>query len=570
MTIIVTALIALFCVICACSVSKVHLLPDNSVGGAVGGSFYATWIGVAIFVLAVNVLFAIFAWPFWILAIILGLLFVAQIFLSQNLDMAKMIAWLATPFAVTMGLLLLHALPAGAGGLMVGKCIFWPALAIIAFFLCGALRHVRPIGAGLIIVTVVVILLALASVIAYGANSGWFHRVSEAQMDIVESDLTVDLDDVSDYYADVSWEFLDNQMPNRDKERVAATGYSNAVSFPFESTDKDEAYLEIREEILRSPVYGDMVAQALATITLSSEKKLTELNPWLAEFLEKNDAAFALSEDTKVRGNEIWLTLRDGEGDTIFVTAEYREYATRICILLDRLVNKGFISDKTSVANYALNDTSYGSSRRTYASAIQESKPALILQYIRKEDDGAEVTIGFNQIDKRIEIFKEDKSVEPTNPTDPTPTTTTDPDPTPVTPDPTPVKPDPTPTPTPTPTPDPTPTTKKDPSKSSGNTGNAEKGGVVEDGVDDSGPGPYEPASSVKEPDNKTIITQPETKQEETTTESNVTVDNGTPPATDPIPVQDSSYGNGAVENNGGTNGQDNEENVHEAIDSPF
>lgn len=318
----------------------------------------------------------------------------------------------------------------------------------------------------------------------------------DASSSYIEEDLKVELDSTKDYYPDVSWEFLDYQMVNQDSARVKASGLSDAVSFPFitkkspnldspsESTyDYTYMFSQVLEEILRSPVYCDMVIRGMKDIKLSTGKTIGDLNPWMAEFVQKTDNFMKIDQNTHPRGMECWVTLRSGEGNKVFVSEEFRVYAIRTCLLLRRLVPTSVETWK-STSNYVLNYTATNSNRRTELASYQENRESLILCYVRK-DAYADFSIGFNLADKRFEYFKdkgatgEDPYIPPVTPTPtpvPTPTPTPVPTNPPVNPTPVPTNPPVNPTPVPTPVPTEQPGTKN-PEAGSYPQGHAPEGG---------------------------------------------------------------------------------------------
>ena len=261
----------------------------------------------------------------------------------------------------------------------------------------------------------------------------------------INANLRVNLNDLATRsFEEFSEILLEYSMPWMAEERVGLAGFSDAVSFPFASAQKDEEgnydlsamFHELEEEIMRNPVHGDMVMRGLRDIKLSTGKTIGELNPWLVEFIDKMDKAMLVpSASQEARGVEIWLTYKEGEEGKVFVTKEYREYAAMTCILLERLVKTG-VEARDSSENWVLNYTAEGALTRTAKADYQENKAALILTYLRKNDT-PEFTIGFNLLDKRLERFEPQK---------PKPTPTTPPAPAPTDPPPKPTDPPPTPT----------------------------------------------------------------------------------------------------------------------------
>lgn len=344
--------------------------------------------------------------------------------------------------------------------------------------------------------------------------------LTEEELKAAKADLTVDLDAevLQAAFPNVSREFLYSSMPVNNEDRVAAAGFSSALTFPFSgASQKDgQSYsdetvrtwweTELTEELLRNPVYGATVARALSESKFSDGSTLLDLNPWLGEFVQKYDAAF--QGDGK--GNGYFLTKETADGP-ILVSDEYRRYAVGVRWLLDRFVVKG-VSKLYAEKHWGLQAANDLQPSRVKAEAFEEpeDRDALVVSFLTKSGKNV-LIIGFNVHDKRPEIpgvrprpvpeespqetpqetkpapTKPGKDPEPTTTTpettkpaptrpgrDPEPTTTPettkphrDPDPTrPTTPKetkpepttPAPTKPEPT-TPTPT-TPAPTPETK--------------------------------------------------------------------------------------------------------------
>lgn len=385
---------------------------------------------------------------------------------------------------------------------------------------------------------IVMIVAVLAIIVALGFKFGWWTSAWDALFGdketetVTESDLSINLDDVSGYFKNVSWEFLDTQMANRDAERTKAAGFSDAVSFPFSSDNKDEMFKELEEEILRSPVYADMVIRGLKDIKVS-DKTIGELNPWMGDFLKKTDAAYVLGTDVHPRGIEIWLARSKEVTDTkIYVSKEFRNYAVYTCVLLERLENLG-VKEWESVKNYNLPFVALNSSRRTQLADYQESKKVLVLQYVNKKGDVL-FTIGFNIFDKRFEIVKppEKKTAEttgtpstpPVQPKGDTPKTPSEPT--------KPTKPD---------TPE-TTTPKKDTSKDPAvqQPPNVDGGKVKE--KDDKGPGTYQPEQPKKSTTGP-IYVAPETTQPATVDKTpETTTPETTAPAAEPAHKEKSEY----------------------------
>ena len=371
--------------------------------------------------------------------------------------------------------------------------------------------------------------------------------LTEEELRQVKADLTVDLDSemLQAAYPEVSREFLYSSMPSENKARVAAAGFSTALTFPFSgASQKDgQSYSdetvqkwwqqELTEELLRNPVYGAAVARALSESKFSDGSTLLDLNPWLGEFVQEYDAAF---QDGGL-GNGHFLTKEVADGP-ILVSDEYRKYAVGTRWLLDRFIIKG-VNKLYAEKHWGLQPANDLQPSRVKAEAFEEpeDRDALVASFLTKSGKNV-LIIGFNIHDKRPEIPgsrpkpvpeespqetpKETKPA-PTKPgRDPEPTTTTpettkpaptkphrDPEPTTTTPettkpaptrphrDPDPTRPTPEPTKPTTPetTPTPTPETKKERSKDSVNHG----GGRVGGGSTVIGTDSYEPNDPITE-----------------------------------------------------------------------
>ena len=378
------------------------------------------------------------------------------------------------------------------------------------------------------------IILVIMGGLTWAKNTYFAHNVKEAiasdslteeELNQAKADLTVDLDSeiLQAAFPNVSREFLRSSMPSENKARVAAAGFSSAITYPFSGASQkdDQSYsdevvkgwweTELTEELLRNPVYGVAVARALAESKFSDGSTLLELNPWLGEFVQKYDAAF---QDGGL-GNGYFLTKETADGP-ILVTEEYRKYAVGTRWLLDRFMVRG-VSRLYAEKHWGLRPANDLQPSRIKAEIFEEpeDRDALIVSFLTKSGKDV-LIIGFNVHDKRPEIpgkrpkpvpeetpqetpqettptpKKPGKDPEPTTPTpkkpkkphkDPEPTTPTPettPTPTPeTTPTPTPTKPNPEPTkPGPEPTkPTPTPETKKERSKDPVNNGGAKVGG---------------------------------------------------------------------------------------------
>ena len=271
-----------------------------------------------------------------------------------------------------------------------------------------------------ILVAMVVILVIMGG--AVWAKNTYFNSNKEAiasdslteeELKAAKADLTVDLDSevLNSAYPDVSREFLYSSMPSENEARVAAAGFSSALSYPFSgASQKDgQAYSsetvqgwwqsELTEELLRNPVYGAAVARALSESKFSDGSTLLDLNPWLGEFVQKYDAAF----QGDGRGNGYFLTKETADGP-ILVSDEYRRYAVGTRWLLDRFVIKG-VSKLYAEKHWGLQPANDLQPSRVKAEAFEEpeDRDALVVSFLTKSGKNA-LIIGFNVHDKRPEI----------------------------------------------------------------------------------------------------------------------------------------------------------------------
>ena len=399
-----------------------------------------------------------------------------------------------------------------------------------------------------ILATMAVVML-LVGIVAWAKNTYFTSSkeaiasdsLTEEELNAAKANLTVDLDSeiLQAAFPNVSREFLYSSMPNRNKDRVAAAGFSSALTYPFTGVIQQDGQsysdetvrmwweTELTEEILRNPVYGVAVARALSESKFSDGSTLLDLNPWLGEFVQKYDAAFQENGN----GNGYFLTKETADGP-ILVTEEYRKYAVGTRWLLDRFVVKG-VSRLYAEKHWGLRPANDLQPSRIKAEAFEEpeDRDALVASFLTKSGKDV-LIIGFNVHDKRPEIpGKRPKPVPEETPQetpqettpapkkpgkDPEPTTTPkrpkkphkDPEPTKPTPEPTkpttpettkptpePTKPTPEPTKPTTPETTPTPETRKERSKDPVNNG----GGRVGGGSTVIGTDAYEPNDPITE-----------------------------------------------------------------------
>lgn len=267
-----------------------------------------------------------------------------------------------------------------------------------------------------------------------------------------------------DKYSKISEKMLESSLTLHDQPRTEKTGFSDALTYGFKSDTDKGKFAELQEEILRNPIYGVTVANALRDKKIG-DKTLGDINPWMDTMCEKNAQ----------NGVAQWCDHRGDDERTFYVTAEYRRYAASLCTFLERLVSQG-VQERHTAENWCLNNTTENNKRAGVLSSKQYTMPALILAYVTKSQMGTNeglLIVGFNVHDKRPEFYGEEDTPElpnaPSNPEGGTPSNPSNPD----TPD-NPSNPD-----TPTPTTPETPTYNKDKSLSDNSGTN-----------DNQGPGP--------------------------------------------------------------------------------
>ena len=334
-----------------------------------------------------------------------------------------------------------------------------------------------------ILATMAVVML-LVGIVAWAKNTYFISNkeaiasdsLTEEELRQAKADLTVDLDSemLQAAYPEVSREFLYSSMPSENKARVAAAGFSTALTFPFSGASQkdDQSYsdevikgwwdTELTEELFRNEAYGIAMGQALSEVRFPDGSYLTDINPWLIEFNQKVNAAF---QDGGL-GNGYFLTKETADGP-ILVTDEYRRYAIGMRWLLDRFVVKG-VSKLYAEKHWGLQPANDLQPSRVKAEAFEEpeDRDALVVSFLTKSGKNV-LIIGFNVHDKRPEIpgsrpkpVPEESPQETPKETKPEPTKPGK-DPEPTTPAPTKPHRDPEPKPTKPTTPETTPTPTK-------------------------------------------------------------------------------------------------------------
>ena len=184
------------------------------------------------------------------------------------------------------------------------------------------------------------------------------------------------------------------------------TGYKgrmrmpDSVTFPFESekNDKEGLLYELKQEIVKNPLLGDMVAQGLIDV----EPNIEKTNPWITDFITETNDAFNRNHSDEKFGFERWIhgyKFPDGQVG-YYVDDRYRLYAEKICLLLDKYNNEG-VQIIHPIEYYHRYPFFYSESRTFKADADSSSDDwkieALVLH---KEIDGNSYDIGFDLDDK--------------------------------------------------------------------------------------------------------------------------------------------------------------------------
>ena len=214
-----------------------------------------------------------------------------------------------------------------------------------------------------------------------------------------------------DKYSKISEELLTSSLTPHDKPRTDKAGFSDALTYGFKSKAEEAMFAELQEEILRNPVYGVTVANALRDKKIGN-KTLGDINPWMNTMCNKNAQG----------GVSAWCEYRDSDKKTLYVTEEYRRYAASLCSLLERLISQG-VQARQTVENWCLNNASENNKRAGVLADYQYKKDALILAYVTKSQAGTNeglLIVGFNVHDKRPEFYgKEDTPELPNAPSTP-------------------------------------------------------------------------------------------------------------------------------------------------------
>ena len=265
---------------------------------------------------------------------------------------------------------------------------------------------------GILVAALVVLALAVG-VKSYQRN----HTKVEAKtpsaknIEVEKSELTFDFDayEYAKAYPELSREFCDNSMPNKAAERVAGSGFSDALSTPFSVThgtkdgekyNEDEVSImgnEFRQEVLASTPVTQSLLAAFENVVLSDGTRLTQINPWIIK--SRSEYLRFMEEGT---GNQNYLR---EEGGKLYINDRQLKDGVAALWLYDRLINQG-VQLVTTNHHYPLSLANTDSAKlTTFTEANYEfTRDAMVLAYVNKA--GTEIfKIGINVHDKRPELI---------------------------------------------------------------------------------------------------------------------------------------------------------------------
>ena len=265
---------------------------------------------------------------------------------------------------------------------------------------------------GILVAALVVLALAVG-VKSYQRNHTKVEAKTPSAKDVEaeKAELTFDFDayEYAKAYPELSREFCDNSMPNKAAERVAGSGFSDALSVPFSVThgtkdgekySEDEVAIMITEdnqEVLTNYVYTQSWIKIFSSITLSDGTTLPQINPWLNEAQLEYDRF--MKDGT---GGQNYLR---EEGGKLYINDRQLKLGVATLWLRDRLINQG-VQLVTTNHHYPLSLANTDSAKlTTFTEAHYEfTRDALVLAYVNKA--GTEVfKIGINVHDKRPELI---------------------------------------------------------------------------------------------------------------------------------------------------------------------
>lgn len=181
--------------------------------------------------------------------------------------------------------------------------------------------------------------------------------------------------------------------------------------------DKDDMQLIMRRkvynQILRNPVFGDMMVQWLANEPLATRNN----GDWLLQFKKDLDAAYKTDEGICKFIQYDPAHLGSDKDAWMRVTDDYWYNACRVCALMENFVGIGLKDNLKSKENWHLPMQADANMMRTEKADCQEKRESFVLTYQDKKTKKIVLKIGFNVEDMRLEIFPlKVKIVTPTTP----------------------------------------------------------------------------------------------------------------------------------------------------------
>lgn len=269
-----------------------------------------------------------------------------------------------------------------------------------------------------ILAGILVVLLVILALVTGVKSCQRNHADAEAETlsakdaEAEKSELTFDFDnyEYAKAYPELSREFCDNSMPNKAAERVAGSGFSDALSTPFSVThgtkdgekySEDEVAIMITEdnqEVLTNYVCTQSWIKIFSNITLSDGTTLPQINPWLNEAQLEYDRF--MKDGT---GGQNYLR---EEGGKLYINDRQLKLGVATLWLRDRLINQG-VQLVTTNHHYPLSLANTDSAKlTTFTEAHYEfTRDALVFAYVNKA--GTEIfRVGINVHDKRPELIK--------------------------------------------------------------------------------------------------------------------------------------------------------------------
>ena len=241
------------------------------------------------------------------------------------------------------------------------------------------------------VTTIVALTLFLVSGVLWASNQASSDEAPASTVtgeDLLQN-LTVGPEDVLPPEAlCASNEFLRNSLAS------PSLAWSDSVSTPFDDESSEEAILqELRQELCGNPTELLMTVQGLSAIVVEDNVTISDVNPWMAEFVELAKAdMFSL----------LFKTSEDG--DSIFVTPEFQTVAEMTNTVLLRLKSSGVVS-ATTLSNWHVDGRSGLAAGEIPVATPNPGRYTgefIRLEYTAKGAECPIFTVGFNIGDKRF------------------------------------------------------------------------------------------------------------------------------------------------------------------------